>query len=99
MDGAHASNGTNTMGGPGFSLARGHAHSVERRGDMLVRPATGHAAHYRQGVFVCRATMLASPWLTDAQFGMLTTTPMNREHDIARLIIDIDEDVCDQCPQ
>jgi hypothetical protein len=43
--------------------------------------------------------VLASPWFTDAQFGMLAATPMNRQHDLARVVVDIDNDVGDQCPQ
>jgi hypothetical protein len=30
---------------PGFALAGGQAHSIERRGNMFVRPPAGHAAH------------------------------------------------------
>jgi hypothetical protein len=42
--------------------------------------------------------MFTSSWLTDAQLGVLATAPMDREHDIARIIIDIDDDFGDQCP-
>ena len=99
MDSTHASDRRDAMRRPGLALAGGHAHSIERRGDMLVRPAAGHAAHDRQSVLRRRATMLASPWFADAQFGMLTATPMNREHDLTRLVVDVDDDVGDQCPQ
>ena len=43
--------------------------------------------------------MFTSPWLVDAPLGVLATTPMDREHDVARIIIDIDDDLGDQCPQ
>jgi len=99
MDSTHASNGSDAVRCPGLALAGGQAHSIERRGDMFVRPAAGHAAHDRQSVFGRCATMFTSPWLMDAQLGVLATTPMDREHDIARIIIDIDDDLGDQCPQ
>ena len=99
MDCAHAPDGTNAMRCPGFALPGGHAHSIERRGDMLVGPTTGHAAHDRQSVFSRRATMFAGPWLADTQFGMLAASPMDREHDVARIIVDIDDNVGDQCSQ
>jgi len=99
MDSTHASNGSDAVRRPGLALAGGQAHSVKRRGDMFVRPAAGHAAHGRQSVFGRCATMFTSPWLMDAQLGVLATTPMDREHDIARIIIDIDDDLGDQCPQ
>ena len=84
---------------PGFALAGGQCHSIERRGEMFVRPTAGHAAHDRQRVFGRGSTMFTGPRLADAQFGMLSASPMNREHDIARILIDIDEDVGDQGPQ
>jgi len=99
MDSTHASNGSDAVRCPGLALAGGQAHSVKRRGDMFVRPAAGHAAHDRQSVFGRCATMFTSPWLMDAQLGVLATTPVDREHDIARIIIDIDDDLGDQCPQ
>ena len=63
---------------------------------MFVGPATGHAAHDSQGIFGRRATVFSTPWLADTQFGVLAATPMDRKHDIARIIIDIDDDVGDQ---
>ena len=43
--------------------------------------------------------MFTSSWLMDAQLGVLATTRMNREYDIARIIINIDDDPGNQCPQ
>lgn len=59
---------------------------------MLVRPAASHAAYDRQSVIVRCAAMFTGSWLTDAQLGVLTTAPMDREHNIARIIIDIDNE-------
>ena len=66
---------------------------------MLVGPTTGHAAHDRQSVFSRRATMFAGSWLAGTQFGMLAATPMDREYDVARIIVDIDDNVGDLCSQ
>ena len=99
VDSAHASNGGDTVRRPSLALARGQAHSIERRGDVFVRPPPGHAAHDGQRIFGRRATMLAGSWLTDTQLGVLTATPMDRQHDLTRFIVDIDDDVGDQRSQ
>ena len=99
MDSAHTSNGSDAVCRPGFALAGGQAHSVERRGDMFVRPAAGHAPHHRQRVFCRRTAMFPRPRLTHPQLGVLASTPMDREDDIACVIIDIDDDVGDQRPE
>jgi hypothetical protein len=36
--------------------------------------------------------------LADAQFGMLAAIPMDDEHDFPGRIVDIDDDLGDQCP-
>ena len=89
VDPANASDRRDAMRRPSFTLACGQAHSIERRGDVLVRPATGHAAHYRQRVLThpCR------------QLGALPSTPMDCEYDIAHIIVDVGDDVGDQSPQ
>jgi hypothetical protein len=66
---------------------------------MLIRPATGHTAHDRQCILGRGATMFAGSWLAHAQLGVLASTPMNGEHNLARIIVDIDDDVRDQSPQ
>jgi hypothetical protein len=65
MDAANASNRSYAMRRPGLALARGHSHSIKRRGNMFVGPAASHAAHDRQRVFGRGATMFASPRLAD----------------------------------
>jgi hypothetical protein len=67
MDSSHAPYGIDAVGGPGFTLAGGQAHPIERRGDMLVRPTPGHAAHHCQRILICRAAVLAGSWLANTQ--------------------------------
>jgi len=43
--------------------------------------------------------MFTSSRLMDTKLGMLSTAPMDREHDLARIIIDIDDDFGDQSAQ
>jgi hypothetical protein len=66
---------------------------------MLVRPATGHAAHDRQRIFGRRAAMFSGSRLAHTQLGVLTAAPVNRKHHVARHLVDIDDDVDDQSPQ
>jgi hypothetical protein len=87
------------MGGPGFSLPRWHAHSIQRRGDMFIGPATSHAAHHRQGILSGGTTVFTGLRLTDLEFRMLAALPMNRQHDVMHRIVDINDNVCDECTQ
>jgi IS66 C-terminal element len=66
---------------------------------MLVRPATSHAAHDRQRIFGRRAAMFSRSRLAHTQLGVLAAAPMNRKHHVARLLVDIDDNVDDQSPQ
>src|SRR5690242_13555061 len=56
-----------TVRSPGLSLTRWHSHPVQRRGNIRVRPAGRHAAHYREGLIGRAAPMLAGARFTDAQ--------------------------------
>ena len=48
VDAMDAADGVDAVRRPGFALAGAHAHAVERGRDLLVGPASGHAADYRQ---------------------------------------------------
>ena len=43
--------------------------------------------------------MFASLWLAHAQLRVLPSTPMDREHHIARLIVDVYDDIRNQCSE
>jgi hypothetical protein len=79
--------------GPGFTLTRRHSHSVQRRGDVCIRPSGRHAPHHRKGLFGCAAAMLAGFWFADPQLRMLAAAPMDRQDDLARRLVDIGDDV------
>lgn len=68
VDSTHTPDRSNTVRRPGFTLSGGHAHSIERGGDMFVRPAPGHAPHHRQRIFGGRAAMFARSRLAHPQF-------------------------------
>ncbi len=99
MDCADAPYGGDAVCGPGFYLPCGHAHSIERRGDMFIGPATSHAAHHRQGILSGGTTVFTGPRLADLELRMLAALPMDRQHHIAHLIIDINNNVGDECTQ
>jgi hypothetical protein len=81
------------MGGPGLAVTRWEAHAVERRGNVLVRPLARHAAGDGQRFVRRAATMLATARLCNAHLRMLTTLPMNRQHDLACFIINVGNDL------
>src|SRR6266849_9657482 len=58
MDPAHPAHRADAVRGPGFSLTGGHSHPVQRRCDVLIRPAARHAAHNGEGLFGGTAAVL-----------------------------------------
>jgi hypothetical protein len=66
---------------------------------MFVGPTAGHATHHLQRVFHRRTAMLARSWLAHPQFGVLAASPMDREDDFPRFVIDIGDDVSNQGSQ
>jgi len=87
------------MSRPGLTHASGQAHPVERGGDVLVRPSSGHAAHNSQGIFRGGGAVLSGTRLADPKLGVLPTLPMDREHDVAHRVIDVCDDVDNQGSQ
>ena len=96
VDAVHPAKRADTMGRPSFSLARGHSHSVQRRGDVLVRPSGRHAPHHGEGLFGGAAAMLAGLRLAHPQLRMLTASPMDRQDDLAHRLVDVGDDVGDK---
>jgi len=84
---------------PRLALAGSHAHSVQRRRDMFVRPSSRHAADHRQGFVGRPATVLATLGFADAKLRMLAASPMDRQNDIAGGLVDIGDDVDDKGAQ
>src|ERR1700722_16342629 len=87
---------TDPMGRPGLVLAGRQAHPVERGRDILVGPAGGHALDDRQGVVGGAARVFTSAGFSQTQFGVLPALPMNDQDDLARRLVDIDDDLVDQ---
>jgi len=96
VDAMHPPQRADTVRGPGLSLARGHSHSVQRRGDVFVRPSGRHAPHHGERLFGRPATMLAGLRLADPQLRVLAAAPMDRQDDLARRFIDVGDDVGDK---
>ena len=67
MNAVHPAHRADTVCGPGLSLTRRHPHSVQRCGDIRVRPAGRHAAHHRERLVGRAAPVLAGLRLADAQ--------------------------------
>jgi len=99
MDPAHPAHRADAVCGPGFSLTGGHSHPVQRRRDVLIRPAARHAAHNGEGLFGGAAAMLAGLRLADPQLRMLAAAPMDRQDDLARRLVDVGNDVGDKGAQ
>src|SRR4051812_2056801 len=67
MNTVHPAHRADTVSGPGLSLTRRHSHSVERGGDIRIRPAGRHAPHHRERRIGRAAPVLAGFRLMDAQ--------------------------------
>jgi hypothetical protein len=97
MDCAHTPYGRDAVCGPGFSLPCGHAHSIERSGNLFIGPATSHAAHHRQCILCGGTTVFTALKLTDLEFRMLTA--LDRQHHVTNRVVDINDNVGDDCTQ
>ena len=87
------------MRGPGFALSGGHPHPVQRRGDLLVGPATCHALHDRYSFVGRSAAVLAGSRLPDPQLGVLAAAPVDGEDHVSHGLVDIGDDVGDEGAQ
>ena len=67
VDAVHPSQRADTVRRPGLSLTGGHSHSVQRRGDVCVRPSGRHAPHHGERLFGGAAAVLAGLRLADPQ--------------------------------
>ncbi len=100
MNAIDTANVADTVRRPGLALSDRQAHSVERSGDVLVRPAAGHTAHDGQCLLGSAAAVLAGLRFPEAQLEMLAAFPVNDEHDLSGGHVDVDvgDDFCDEGP-
>ena len=96
VDAVHASQGADTVRGPGLPLTGGHAHSVQRRGDVFVRPSGRHAPHHGERLLGGPAAMLTGVRFADPQLRVLAASPVDRQDDFARRLVDVGNDVRDK---
>src|SRR3954447_21793731 len=88
-----------TRCGPGLTLSCAHAHPVQRCRDVFIRPPGGHAPHDGQSFLRRTAAVFAGLRLADAQLRMLAAAPMDRKDDLARVLVDVGDDVRDKGAQ
>ena len=99
VDAANAPDRADTVRRPGFTLSRRQSHTIQRRGDVFVRPSARHAPDYRQGTVRGAALMLAGPGLSEPKLGVLTTLPMDCQNDLAGRLVDVGGNFVHQRPQ
>src|SRR4051794_4112575 len=95
-DPVHSAQRADAVRGPRLALTGGHAHPVQRGGDVLVRPSRGHAPYHSKSLFRGAAAMLARLRLADPQLRVLAASPMDRQDDLAHRLVDIGNNVGDQ---
>ena len=66
---------------------------------MFIGPAPSHTAHHRQGILRRGAPVFTGLRLADFKLRMLAALPMDRQHNITHRIVDINDNVGDQCTQ
>jgi len=96
VDAVHPPQRADTVGRPSLPLARRNSHSVQRGGDVLVRPTGRHAPHHGEGLFRRAAAVLPGLRLAHPQLRVLTASPMDRQDDLAHCIVDVGDDVGDK---
>src|SRR6266699_2619350 len=98
VDAAYTAERADAVRCPGLALAGRHSHSVQRGGDVLIGPSACHAAHDGERLLGCATPVFPGSRLVDAQLGMLAALPVDDEHDLTGRLVDIDDDLSDQCP-
>src|SRR3954469_14760809 len=66
---------------------------------VFIRPPGGHAPHDGQSFLRRTAAVFAGLRLSDAQLRMLAAAPMDRKDDLARVLVDVGDDVRDEGAQ
>ena len=67
--------------------------AVQRGGDVLIGPPSGHAANDVERLPRRRAAVLAGLRLPHAQLGVLSAFPMDHQNDLAGLIVNVGNDL------
>ena len=99
VDAANSPDRADPMSRPGLTLTGWQSHAVQRGGDVLVRPASRHAADDGQSVIRSAAVMLARARLAEPKLRVLPALPMDGENDLAGLLVKISGDLVDQRSQ
>jgi transposase len=74
---------------PGLALSGWQSHTIQRRGDVLVRPSARHAPDYSQSIVRGAAVMLSALRLTEPKLGVLAALPVYRQDDLAGCLVDV----------
>lgn len=72
------------------------AHSIQRRGDVLVRPSRAHLTNELLDLGRVAPRVLAWLGLADAKLRVLPATPVDDEHDLSARVFDVHDDLLDQ---
>ena len=98
VDLVFGSEGPHALASPRLPLAGAEAHSVQRGCDMFIGPPARHAAYHCLGLVRSAPPVFTSPGLTGSELRMLTTLPMDLQHNLARRFIEIGDDLLNQGP-
>ena len=74
---------------PGMLCSSPQAEPVQGCGDLLIGELPCHLPNRFDGLHACTVTMLAERILSNPQLGVATTGPVQHQHDLARLIVNI----------
>jgi hypothetical protein len=89
---------SDTTCGPTLVLSSSEAHSVERRGDVLIGPFCCHVTNNFISLITRSTGVLARFRLSHSHLGVLSTAPMDNEHHFSLGLINISDDFFDECP-
>src|SRR6516165_5399600 len=92
-NGAMPMRSRNTHGGPGFSVSWLAAHPVHGHRHLVVGPMTANLPDhlYRVRAAIGRVTAGSHP--RDAQFGVASTIPMDRDDSLICRVVQVDQDL------
>lgn len=93
MNSTHAPDRADALCRPALALGSRQSHPIQGRCDVLIRPAARHTLDDGQGIIGRDTFMFTGLWFAQAEGGMSTALPMDRQHDLAVSLINVDGNV------
>jgi hypothetical protein len=82
---------------PRVAVPGAHSEAVESHRDLRVAPPSSHLSDEFASFDGCAPLVVTTLGLAYSQLGVLPAAPVDHEDDFARLFVDVDDDLLDEC--